>query len=129
MNDACKQAILQVIEGVSKSSNDPASVTQTQQPRLFTCQSAPTTRLLSAKYVKILPPDLFLRSSAEKTNNMIRVMPKVEVEIVGGPVCVKLDGGAAVYWKIKFVDSNNETITGWLSEGDVSEYYLEPVRK
>lgn len=96
---------------------------------VFSCPNAPSTRLHVGDTARITFTDgktTRLRSAPEAGDNGIANLPEgTEFEIVGGPVCYPRPGrsDAYVYWQVS-VSSGDKT--GWLAEGDLNGYYLEP---
>ncbi|MCQ3954934.1 MAG: hypothetical protein DPW15_16990, partial [Chloroflexi bacterium] len=69
-----------------------------------------------------------LRSKPEAGDNVVDKLPEgTEFEIIGGPVCYPRPGrnDSYVYWEILVASRNNRT--GWVAEGDLNGYYIEPM--
>ena len=96
----------------------------------FSCPNSPRTRVQVGKSARITFTDgtsTFLRSKPEAGDNIIDRLPEgTEFEIIGGPVCYPRPGrsDAYVYWEIRTPSRNN--ISGWVAEGDLNTYYIEP---
>ena len=96
----------------------------------FSCPNSPRTRVQVGKSARITFTDetsTFLRSKPEAGDNIIdRLSEGTEFEIIGGPVCYPRPGrsDAYVYWEIRNPSRNN--ISGWVAEGDLNTYYIEP---
>jgi hypothetical protein len=70
--------------------------------------------------------NLNLRSDAGMDKPVINVsLPGVVLEIIGGPVCLPHQGGAYLWWNVRYPDGQ----TGWSAEAALYEdfYFLEPV--
>lgn len=106
-----------------------APATSTSQPS-FSCPGAPRTRLQVGMTGRITFTDgtsTFLRSEPEAGNNVIDKLPEgTEFEIIGGPVCAQRPGrnDAYIYWEIVVPSRKNRS--GWVAEGGLNNYYLEP---
>ena len=102
--------------------------TPTPEP-VFSCPNAPPTRLHVGDTARITFTDgktTRLRSAPEAGDNGIANLPEgTEFEIIGGPVCYPRPGrsDAYVYWQVSVSPGGK---TGWLAEGDLNSYYLEP---
>ena len=111
----------------------PYSVFASPTPRPplegFACPNTPPTRLRVGDRITVVTDAVFLRSSpkADATNQIGKYAqyPGVMIKVTDGPVCDKY-----VYWKVDVstFGEGNQTISGWLAEGDLKEYYLEAVR-
>jgi hypothetical protein len=105
--------------------------TATSEPD-FSCPNAPRTRLRIGDKARTTFTDgstTRLRSAPEAGNNGIDNLPEgTEFEIVGGPVCYPRPdrNDAYVYWEILVPSRNN--IKGWVAEGDLNSYYIEPLK-
>lgn len=107
--------------------------TPTQRPALagFSCPNTPPTRLRVGDYAYIVTNDLLLRSEPRASDDTrIRTYDAtdpVSVMILEGPVCTE----KFVYWKVSIGiigEGVPEPETGWMAEGDLREYFLEPGR-
>jgi hypothetical protein len=96
----------------------------------FSCSNAPTTRLQVGDSARISFTDgtsTLLRSAPEAGDNVVDKLPEgTELEITGGPVCYPRPGrsDAYVYWEVLVPSRSNRT--GWVAEGDLDSYYVEP---
>lgn len=106
-----------------------AQPTATPQP-VFSCPNAPRTRLKVGDSARITFTDgstTRLRSAPEAGNNGVDNLPEgTEFEIIGGPVCYPRPerNDAYVYWEVSVPSRNVE---GWIAEGDLNSYYIEPL--
>lgn len=95
----------------------------------FSCPNMPPARLRVGDYVSIATNGLWLRSepradNSTKVTQYLRNAP-VMVRVTGGPVCEKY-----VYWQVEVSQFGEGagSITGWMAEGDMNEYYIVQVK-
>lgn len=85
------------------------------------CAAAPRTRLILNERARVLPDDprpINLRGGPGTDNNTITSIPILEVFFVlNGPVC----NGQYAWYEVQYGDYR-----GWVAEGDLSSYYIEP---
>lgn len=104
--------------------------TPTAEPQ-FSCPNAPRIRMRVGDAARITFTDgasTLLRSKPEAGDNVVDKLPEgTEFEIIGGPVCYPRPGrnDSYVYWEILVASRNNRT--GWVAEGDLNGYYIEPM--
>lgn len=95
----------------------------------FQCLNAPATRLKVGDHGRITFLDgstTLLRPGPETGEHMlVNLAEGTEFDVVDGPVCYPGPerSDAYIYWKV-MVPSVNKT--GWLAEGDLNSYYLQP---
>jgi hypothetical protein len=103
----------------------------TPRPALenFICPDTPPARLRIGDEVSIITNGLWMRSEPRVDNStrvrqFLRYAPYM-VRVIGGPVCEKY-----IYWEVEVVGFGEagESKRGWLAEGDLQEYYLQPVK-
>ena len=97
----------------------------------FLCPGAPETRVTAGIVAQVTFGDgLPLRIRREPVMDPANVLGQIpegaQFEIIGGPVCTPIpDSEAAfVFWEIHAPEPG---VTGWVAEGDMETYYIEPV--
>lgn len=99
---------------------------------VFSCPNAPRTRLKVGQQGRVTFTDgstTRVRSSPEISQNIIANIPEGTVfKVIGGPVCVPRPGrsDAFVLWQIQVLSND---LVGWVAEGDMNDYYLEPYNR
>ncbi len=104
--------------------------TDTPRPPLagFTCAGPPPTRLRRGDYVLIVTDSLWLRSAprpdADTKIKQFQKYAPLQVQVVDGPECTS----QYVYWQVEMseIAEGGQTYSGWMAEGDATEYYLQP---
>ena len=90
------------------------------------CKNAPQPRLQVGGGARLLSQTYLRDAPFWSEETLIRLLNPEEgqsVEILQGPVCVLNAGGETANWKVQL--SSGES--GWLAEGDLYQYYLEPI--
>jgi hypothetical protein len=91
------------------------------------CRFAPAQRLkvgdtavmLSSSYLRTKP--LWAEDTRIRLVSPAR-QAKLTLKITGGPVCAIYNQGEYSYWQVEL----SSGAKGWMAEGDLKEYYLEP---
>ena len=116
----------------SETKGEPTLVvspTPTVRPSLenFFCPGTPPTRLRVGDHVLILAEGIYLRSGPRaaddtKLEQFLKYAP-YDIVITGGPACETY-----TYWKVTMTEmiEGGKVTSGWLAEGDLKNYYLEP---
>jgi cytoskeletal protein RodZ len=105
---------------------DTPTPTPTSPNAASDCSAAIPSRLAVGTKARVLS-NLNFRSSAGLENNLIRVNPAgTQLEVTGGPTCVRYGNGAYLWWEVRSADGK----TGWSAEGSLEGkfYFLEPVK-
>lgn len=104
------------LEPVYGGDNSQPAISQPSEDS--TCSSAPPQRLVVGEQARVSTSELNLRSQPSLSASIIeKLYTGATVTVVGGPTCA--DGYH--WWQVK------QFITGWMADGDTSEYYLEAV--
>lgn len=101
--------------------NSLFSNNQPSNPAKITCRGAPSTRLNVGYRARVTYTDGTpgsVRSAAASASIIGKVPEGVGMDIVGGPRC----DNSIVWWRVK----TDNGYKGWMSEGNPSEYWLEP---
>ncbi len=87
------------------------------------CSLAPAQQLQVGMSVIAAPSDgtYALRNNLNDPVPQHQVLPGTQGSVVGGPACK--DGYR--FWQIQF-NLNNQLVTGWISEGTTSKYFVIP---
>jgi serine/threonine protein kinase len=107
----------------------PPPVRPTPFPILgYPCQGAPGTRVEVGNMVIVTTTEgdtLTLRTSPQVGNNAKdKIKPGVKLRIVSGPQCFSSSAYHFTYWEVTMLETSER---GWVSEGDSTTYWLEPV--
>lgn len=136
-NPRCLSDIQEVLEWVlledelsGRSAYDPLPTPTARAPIPgFLCPNTPPARLRVGDFPHIVTNDLLLRSEPRADpGTRIRAYDATDpvvVKVIGGPVCTE----KFVYWNVSiqiFSDQYIPPKEGWMAEGDLNEYYLEP---
>jgi hypothetical protein len=85
------------------------------------CAGAPRERLIIGERGRVLPDDprsVNVRRLPGTDNSMVITIPINGIfQVLDGPVCV----GNFAWYKVHYREA-----TGWLAEGDLTSYYVEP---
>lgn len=90
------------------------------------CENAPPPRLQVGERARLLS-QTYLRNaplwSGETRVRLLDLGEGLTIDILNGPICVLNVNGETANWQVQL--SSGES--GWLAEGDLYQYYLEPV--
>lgn len=106
------------------------SAPATDTPEPFVCPGAPAPRVQVGDLARVTFTDglpLRVRESPVVGNNVIAQIPEgSEFTIIDGPRCAPVPNtsNAFVFWQIEVASSG---LTGWVAEGDLSAYFIEPI--
>jgi RNA polymerase subunit RPABC4/transcription elongation factor Spt4 len=110
-------------------SPQPTQPIPTSFPTLFptmdiSCPGAPPIRVEAGDLVRVTTTEgdkLNLRSSPKVVNNIIDLIPAgTKLRVISGPNC----SDNSTFWEIQILESTEQ---GWVMEGDLSLYYIEPI--
>lgn len=90
------------------------------------CTNAPPIRLQIGGQARLLSQTYLRNAPLWSEETQVRLLDPGEgqsIEVLRGPVCVLNAGGETANWQVQF--ANGES--GWLAEGDLYQYYLQPV--
>jgi hypothetical protein len=107
----------------------PPPVRPTPFPILgYPCAGAPGTRVEVGNMVIVTTTEgdtLTLRTSPQVANNALdKIKPGVKLKIFSGPQCFSSSAYHFTYWEVTMPGTSER---GWVSEGDSTTYWLEPV--
>ena len=130
---AAQEAILAGLVAAGEFYGGPTATpipTATPRPALagFTCAGPPPARLLKGDYVLIVTDSLWLRSAprpdADTKIKQFQKFAPLQIQVVDGPECTS----QYVYWKVEMNEmaEGGQTFSGWMAEGDATEYFLQP---
>jgi hypothetical protein len=94
------------------------------QPQEDSCLRALPARLKVGDKVRVIT-NLNMRGTASiKGKWLLTNVTNTELEVIGGPVCEKIEGGAYRWWQVRRPDGKS----GWSAEGmrNSKTYFLEP---
>ena len=119
------------------SPTETMKVTEEPNPTLteittptFSCLDAPPSRVQVGDMARITFTDgtsTWLRSEPQVGDNVVEKLAEgTEFEIISGPECTPRSGndGSYVYWEVNIP---SKSLTGWVAEGDLENYYIEPL--
>jgi len=89
------------------------------------CKGAAPARLVVGKTARVMS-NLNLRSSPQMGKNVIKVNPTgTKLNVIGGPVCTPVQGGAYLWWQVSTADGQQ----GWSAEATLNGrgYFLQPL--
>jgi Tol biopolymer transport system component len=97
---------------------------------LVLCPKAPPSRVSVQSIVRVALSgnNLWLRSTPQvnEDNKITKLSNDMVFQLIGGPVCAPRPGREDdfLFWQASIHASG---MTGWVAEGDLTEYYIEPV--
>jgi len=120
------------IPTVTPTSTPLRLITDTPTPTAFvmptppptptaSCAGAPRERLIIGERGRVLeddPRNVNVRSRPGVDNKLMTVIPVNGIfAVLDGPICL----GGFQWYKVRYRE-----VTGWIAEGDITSYYVEP---
>lgn len=99
-------------------------------PPSVPCPKAPTSRVFVQSIVRVAlsRSNLWVRNTPQvnEDNKIAKLSYGTVFQLIGGPVCTPRPGRVDdfLFWQVNIPATG---ITGWVAEGDLTEYYIEPV--
>jgi uncharacterized protein YraI len=110
----------QTLPIVADDSPTTPTFTPSPAPAAFVCPDAPAPRLTDFAQGRVIQEiGISFRAGPRTSDELISFIPnQAIINIIGGPNC--FDG--FVWWQVSY-----DGEIGWVAEGDVVNYYIEPV--
>ncbi len=99
----------------------------------FSCPNAPESQVKIGDIARVTEGDTPVRLRRDPVvinENILTVLVEgKEMEIIDGPECAPIPDSQAsyVFWKVLIADNPINSNVGWVAEGTMENYYIEPI--